>query len=181
MKILLTYALGDERVDVCMPHHELVYLETGVGKVRSAMNLMRAVIFHRPDLVLNFGTAGSLNHNVGDVVVCNRFVDRDLCRLVLGEVNSSIAFPPDILSILPDKNFIVGTCNTGDSFVTEVSDIEGDVIDMEASAQADVCSVMNLPFFSVKYVTDVVGQNSVDIWKDKLADARKSLFEFFNM
>ena len=85
MKILLTYALGDERVDVCMPHHELVYLETGVGKVRSAMNLMRAVIFHRPDLVLNFGTAGSLNHNVGDVVVCNRFFDSNRRRLPRSE------------------------------------------------------------------------------------------------
>lgn len=31
----------------------------------------------------------------------------------------------------------------------------------------------------VKYVTDIIGQNSVKHWEDKLADARKGLGEFF--
>ena len=32
---------------------------------------------------------------------------------------------------------------------------------------------------AVKYVTDIIGQNSVKHWEDKLADARKGLGEFF--
>ena len=32
-----------------------------------------------------------------------------------------------------------GTCNTGDSFLTELTHVSGDVVDMEAYAQAFVC------------------------------------------
>ena len=71
-----------------------------------------------------------------------------------------------------------GVCNTGDSFLTELLDVQGDVVDMEAYAQAMVCRAKEVPFISVKYVTDIIGQNSVKHWEDKLADARKGLGEF---
>ena len=73
-----------------------------------------------------------------------------------------------------------GTCNTGDSFITQGNDIEGDVIDMESFAEADVCREMGIPFFAVKYVTDIVGQNSSQEWFAKLADARAGLKHFFD-
>ena len=72
-----------------------------------------------------------------------------------------------------------GVCNTGDTFLTELSDVKGDVVDMEAYAQAWVCRTKNTPFIAVKYVTDIIGQNSVKHWEDKLADARKGLGAFF--
>ena len=50
---------------------------------------------------------------------------------------------------------------------------------MEAYALAVVCGRMGLPFVSVKYITDVVGQNSVAHWEDRLADARKGLTVYF--
>ncbi|MGN0033921.1 MAG: nucleosidase [Candidatus Limimorpha sp.] len=182
MKILLTYALDDERVDVRLPEDELVYVETGVGKVRSAMSVMRAICQHNPDLVINFGTAGTLRYNVGDIVLCNRFVDRDLRRIRLDGILSEIVFSTDIMPRLSNRADYVGaTCSTGDSFVTETAGVEGDVVDMEAFAQALVCREMDLPFLSVKYITDVVGRNSVEIWNDKLADAREGLSVFFNM
>ena len=55
----------------------------------------------------------------------------------------------------------------------------GDVVDMEAFAQAMVCKEMNVDFVSVKYITDIIGQNSGQIWLDKLRDAREALKEFF--
>ena len=72
-----------------------------------------------------------------------------------------------------------GVCNTGDTFLTELSDVKGDVVDMEAYAQAWVCRTKNTPFIAVKYVTDIIGQNSVKHWEDKLADARKDWERFF--
>ena len=40
---------------------------------------------------------------------------------------------------------------------------------------------MGVPYqeHAVKYVTDIIGQNSVKHWEDKLADARKGLGAFF--
>ena len=51
--------------------------------------------------------------------------------------------------------------------------------DMEAYAQAQVCRELGIPFLAVKYVTDIVGQNSVKHWEDKLADARRDLTAYF--
>lgn len=192
MKILFVYAIPEEKIEINIPNAEVIYVETGMGKVNAAMKTMRAICEYHPDLVINFGSAGTLNHNVGDIIVCNRFIDRDLQKVTLSGVVSEITFDTDTTPCrdainrvftnqqLKERAKIVwGTCNTGDSFITSGADIEGDVIDMESYAMADVCREMGIPFVSVKYVTDVVGQNSVESWQEKLADARKGLSEFF--
>jgi adenosylhomocysteine nucleosidase len=50
---------------------------------------------------------------------------------------------------------------------------------MEAFAQAYVCKELGVPFLSIKYITDIIGENSVEHWENKLADARKALSEWF--
>ena len=186
MKILLVYAIPEEKIEINIPNAEVIYVETGMGKVNAAMKTMRAICEYKPDMVINFGSAGTLNHNVGDIIVCNRFIDRDLQKVTLNGVVSEIVFGTDeARHVLTEQRLnerakvLWGTCNTGDSFITSGADIEGDVIDMESYAMADVCREMGIPFVSVKYVTDVVGQNSVESWQEKLADARKGLSEFF--
>lgn len=178
MKILLPYAIPEEKIEVNIPDAEVVYVETGIGKVNAAMRTMRAICEHQPDLVINFGSAGTLNHKVGDIVVCNRFVDRDMRKVEIDGVISEIEFQYEDL---PLRVTTYGICNTGDSFITQGTDIEGDVIDMEAYAEAEVCREMGIPFVSVKYVTDVVGQNSPKDWFAKLSDARHGLAEFFSV
>ena len=34
---------------------------------------------------------------------------------------------------------------------------------------------MGIPFFAIKYVTDIIGQNSLDIWEKRLATAKERL------
>ena len=176
MKILFVYAIPEEKIDINIPDAEVIYVETGIGKVNAAMKTMRAICEYHPDMVINFGTAGTLNHKVGDIFVCNHFIDRDLRKVTLDGVVSEIEFE----RYERFSNSVWGVCNTGDSFITSGADIEGDVIDMEAYAEADVCREMGIPFISVKYVTDVVGQNSSEEWYAKIADARKGLTEFFD-
>lgn len=95
-----------------------------------------------------------------------------------GEIDSS--------ALLEEKGYCMhwtedGICNTGDGFLTELTHVTGDVVDMEAYAQAFVCRSKEIPFISVKYVTDIIGQNSVKHWEDKLADARQGLSHYFNV
>jgi len=180
MKILVTYAFDEEFLPFEIQGTELTFLKTGMGKVLSAFNLTKALCKNDYDLVLNVGTAGTLNHNVGDIFVCHRFVDRDMEKIELPKVCSDISFPEKIGIKLVDDYSNIGVCNTGDSFVTKVGNFTGDVIDMEAFAQAHVCKELNVNFVSVKYVTDVIGQNSGQIWLDKLRDAREALKEFFS-
>ena len=72
----------------------------------------------QPDLVLNLGSAGTVNHQVGDIFVCRKFIDRDMQKLAgLGlecEIDSS--------ALLETKGFCKhwteeGICNTGDGFL----------------------------------------------------------------
>lgn len=181
MKILIVYAIPQEKIEVNIPNAEVIYVETGMGKVNAAKKTMRAICEYHPDMVINIGSAGTLNHKVGDIFVCNHFIDRDLRKVTLDGVVSEIEFGNDAINrIFMGRDLMYGTCNTGDSFITQGNDIEGDVIDMESFAEADVCREMGVPFLAVKYVTDVVGQNSSEEWFAKLADARAGLKHFFD-
>lgn len=186
MKILVTYAVQGEFTELRFPgmrgdeEVQVGYLRTGIGKVKSAFYLTEAITHGQPDLVINIGTAGTIHRQVGEVLVCRRFVDRDMQKLV----DLGMEYEIDSAALLAEKGYCLhwqggGVCNTGDSFLTELGDVQGDVVDMEAYAQAFVCRSKNVPFISVKYVTDIIGQNSVKHWEDKLADARKGLGMFF--
>lgn len=181
-KILVTYAVQDEFVEIKWSDAEPYYVRTGIGKVKAAYHLSEAIRQVEPDLVLNIGSAGSVNHRVGDVFVCRRFVDRDMQKLSAFGLEWEI----DTSALLKEKGFCRdwtenGVCNTGDGFLTELSEVAGDVVDMEAYAQAFVCRARQIPFVSVKYVTDIIGQNSVKHWEDKLADARRGLSHYLNV
>jgi len=182
--ILVTYAVREEYIPLQVDGANVHYVRTGVGKTRSAALLTKSICEQKPDFVLNIGTAGTVQHNVGDVFVSRCFIDRDYEATKLPGLEYKIE--GDIL--LPDnhplKDWIQrydkpGICNTGDTFITELSSFSADVVDMEAFAQAFVCREFNVPFLSVKYVTDIIGQNSVAHWEEKLSDARLGLTEWF--
>ena len=187
MKILVTYAVQGEFAELRFPgmrngdEVQVGYLRTGIGKVKSACYLTEAIGRLQPDLFINMGTVGPVSHRVGDIFVCRRFVDRDMEKVK----ELGVEYEIDSASLLQEKGYCLhwqapdGVCNTGDSFLTERAEVTGDVVDMEAYAQAWVCRTKGVPFVAVKYVTDVIGQNSVKHWEDKLADARQALEAFF--
>ncbi|MBP1616594.1 MAG: Nucleoside phosphorylase [Bacteroidetes bacterium] len=183
-KIVVTFALKAEFIPLTFPNCEIIYVFTGIGKAKAAMMLTKAIMEEDPDLVVNIGTSGTLNHQVGDIFVCNRFIDRDFLTVQLPGIEYEIGFQEvladeDIIKNWISTNATLGVCNTGDSFVTQAESICGDVVDMEAFAQAIVCKELSKPFLAVKYVTDIIGENSVKHWEDKLSDAREGLAHWF--
>lgn len=171
-------ALESEFVSLELDGIRTRHVVTGFGKVNAAVNLMDAIVKDRPDFVINLGTAGSFLHQVDEIVVCNRFVDRDLAKLK--DLDASFEMDDrrhrDFFESLFSFNSY-GVCSTGDQFVTVCQGAE-DVYDMEAFAFSRVCRLYDIPFISVKYVTDRIGENSVKAWADKLADARSGLAFF---
>ncbi|MBR6250463.1 MAG: nucleosidase [Bacteroidales bacterium] len=179
-KIAVVHAFEAEQIT--LPSNsdmEVKQFICGCGKAKAAAATMKIVLTYKPDIVVNVGTAGSCNHQVGDILVCNTFVDRNLLPLVeFGlEAKISVDTNNDVAQKLVSGSTL-GTCNTGDNFVYEPFG-DGDVCDMEAFAIAQVCQSENVPMIALKYVTDIVGQNSLKIWEEKLADARKALTEFW--
>lgn len=178
--ILITIALPEE--NFLDDENDLHLITTGLGKSRSMYALTKALHDHSFNGVINIGTAGSARWDIGDIIVSYSFVDRDLaaCSLATSICRQKFDRWLDIPSIINKieclDNFVV---STGDSFVTSSLNIEEDAVDMEAFAQAMVCHEENVPFLSVKYITDKIGNNSIKSWSERLCEARISLRNYF--
>ena len=181
MKLLVIYAVEEERIDVPFDG-EVFYVKTGIGKVKAALKAQEAILNIKPDFVLNIGTAGSVAHSVGDIVVCSDFLDRDLVKINHPEITSKLEINKEDISKFFPKMPVNNDyeCGTGDSFVLQPQDLTSDVCDMEAFAIASVCEYHKVPFAAVKYVSDKVGENNLKIWEETLANARKGLADFFS-
>ncbi|MDL2223184.1 nucleosidase [Bacteroidales bacterium OttesenSCG-928-M11] len=182
--IFIVYAVKEEFIPLTVEGYNIKHICTGVGKTKSATILTKNICLNKPDLVLNIGTAGTLSHNVGDVFIPIRFRDRDYEATKLPgieyEIDGLELIRPNSLKDWVLNYEKLGVCSTGDTFITEANPSYGDVIDMEAYALAYVCKELNVPFLSVKYITDIIGQNSVEHWENKLADARSGLMSWFD-
>lgn len=185
MNILVSFASPKETFELPKTYADRIdYIVTGIGKVAASSSLMKELHRVQPDLVLNIGTSGTLSLEVGDIVASTHIVDRDYmqnkgleleCEL-LDTYGKPLPLPSIIQGKETNNQMII---STGDNFVTEKQQAHGDVVDMEAFAMAWVCRMQKIPFISIKFVTDVIGDNSIDIWEDRLASARKGLAEYF--
>ena len=186
MKILVAYALKEERISLSVDAAEVVEVITGMGKTQAAASLAFAIAEYQPDAVLNIGTVGSYRHNVGDILVSRQFVDRDMQRLPIDGVcreldMSDLTWGADLPSVIDGQAMSAPVrINTGDNFVfSPEEDLGCDAVDMESFAMAWTCRRAGVPFLSVKYVTDKLGQNSVEAWAAKLKHARSALQAYF--
>ena len=186
MKILIAYALKEEMVPLSIDGAEIVEVVTGIGKTQAAASLAFAIAEHKPDAVINIGTVGTYRHSVGDILVSRHFVDRDMQRLPIDGVpmeldmeQQSFAYRlPSVVEGQETQHPM--SVNTGDNFVTSAAeDLGCDAVDMESFAMAWTCRKAGLPFVAVKYVTDILGQNSVAAWAEKLNNARADLEKYF--
>ena len=177
--------LGDYDPDV---------LYTGVGKVNATYKLtsyLESFGEYMPyKIVINYGTAGSRELPVGELVDCTKFIQRDMDATQFGFLRGQTPFE-ETDSLYNGKSIIVldsnsefnpigkhYVCGTGDNFVDDVP-LEAytfgdnwmcDVVDMESYALAKVCSHYEVPFISFKYITDYADEHSVGDWEDNLGD-----------
>lgn len=182
--IFVTYAVKEEFIPLKANGCNIIHIYTGVGKTKSTFSLTKCICKNKPDLVLNIGTAGTLKHNIGDIFIANHFIDRDYEAIKLPGIEYDINGVELLNGYLALKNWVSqylkqGICSTGDTFITEAMLFNGDIIDMEAYAQAYVCKELNIPFLSVKYITDIIGKNSIEEWESKLTEACTKLLSWF--
>jgi adenosylhomocysteine nucleosidase len=180
-KILITYALEEEKGKIQIPNCAVSFCCTGIGKVSTAIHVYKAVLKEKPDLAINIGSGGSLNWQIGDILICSSFIDRDLAKISFLGVTCLLDFKAELKAAGILKNHeLNATVSTGDTFLTgkNESGADGDVFDMEAYAGAQVCKDFGIPYISIKYVTDIIGQNSIKHWEDKLLEARENLAAF---
>ncbi len=153
-------------------------IHTGVGKLNAAISLYEAILFHKPDLVINYGTAGTVSGKTGLLKV-ETFIQRDMDVRGLGVPRGVTPFAME--EKLPNAKGIV--LASGDSFVTDSElqleglDIEIDLIDMEGYALHKVCAHHSTHFECYKYVTDSTDDDASDDWVENVAKGASLFIE----
>ena len=134
----------------------------GVGKINATYNLLKLIHKFKPNQVINFGSAGAIKKEISGIVECTKFYQRDmdareLLDLKLGET------PFDNVNEIINSDQGL-SCGSGDSFVNNKTEMNVDLVDMEAYALAKVCKLENVKFRCFKYVSDNADNNATSDW-----------------
>ena len=166
---------------------------TGVGKVNATLKLTQRLHSSHlhylplmPELVINYGTAGSRELPIGELVDCTRFIQRDMDATSMGFFRGQTPFESPNNMVLDFRNKPLNVdwgrehhintikrhlvCGSGDNFVDDGNNWMCDVVDMEAYALAKVCYHYKVPFISFKYITDNADEHSAGDWVDNCSD-----------
>ena len=177
---------------------------TGVGKIKSTYAAAKLIEAHKPQWILNLGTAGSKKVAPGTLVECSRYVQRDPLfsedgkNSVVSDSGGFISpsepkqfFPASKKSAMPSRPLFSQkifksdaltalpqvTCGTADFIEYAEPLVECDIFDMEAYALAYVCEQTKVKFNSIKFVTDSSDKNVVKDWNQNLKPAAQALYE----
>ena len=181
MKVIILSALAQE-TEFLDTKFEILF--TGVGKINATYATVKALKEKKPDLIVNFGTAGSLRKDISGLIDCKYFVQRDMDSRPLGFELGQTPFESDPKLIIEaachpintiNKNL---TCASGDSFVESDICLEADVVDMEAYAIAKVCYLESAPFVCFKYISDFADESAADDFGDNVSKAGRSFSKY---
>ncbi|HGC7663390.1 TPA: 5'-methylthioadenosine/adenosylhomocysteine nucleosidase [Streptococcus agalactiae] len=176
--------------------HELVLVQSGVGKVMSAMSVAILVESFKVDAIINTGSAGAVatGLNVGDVVVADTLVYHDVDLTAFGYEYGQMSMQP--LYFHSDKTFVstfeavlskeemtskIGLIATGDSFIAgqeKIDVIKGHfpqvlAVEMEGAAIAQAAQATGKPFVVVRAMSDTAAHDANITFDEFIIEAGK--------
>ena len=138
---VLLVALEKELSKKLLPTWNIYY--TGVGKVNAALSVVAAFNLYKPNVIINYGTVGSLNPKLNGLIKVNKFFQRDMDVRPLGFEYGETPFDKVNTISLDYEGF---SCGTGDNFVVEKQIIQSDVVDMESYSIAKFCYINKIKY-----------------------------------
>lgn len=157
--------------------HELVLVQSGVGKVMSAMSVAVLVNSFSVEAIINTGSAGAVAKGleIGDIVIANCLAYHDVDLTAFGYAYGQMSAQPlyfktseQFVSIFKEalernhKTYKIGLITTGDSFIAGQDKIdkikkhfsEVLAVEMEGAAIAQACYSLNIPCMVVRAMSD---------------------------
>lgn len=172
-----TTHLGNTYYSGKLGKHDVVLVQSGVGKVMSAMSVAVLVDDFEVEAVINTGSAGAVAEGIaiGDVVVASRLVYHDVDLTAFGYAYGQMSMQP--LYFESDERFVavfeetlreqkvashIGLIATGDSFIAGQDKIdhiktafpEVLAVEMEGAAIAQAAHATNCPFIVIRAMSD---------------------------
>lgn len=175
----------------------VILMQSGIGKVNAAVRVADVIRNEQPDYVINSGVAGGIGAGLrpGDIVVGARTCYHDVwCgEGEWGQIQGlPLYFEADrhlieVSEEVVDERARIGLICTGDQFVSDVEQLDlirsrfpdGQAVDMESTAIAQVCHLYSVPFLSLRVVSDTPGMvnDNTSQYFDFMTDAPKATFE----
>lgn len=175
-----------------------ILVKSGVGKVNAARTTQILIDNFKLECVINVGVAGAVNIllNIGDIVFAKHVVQHDFDITAFGHSKGYITGIGD--KVICDRELVnkfenmlknmeeriykikLGIVASGDIFCTEIemknkinSKFKADVVDMECAAIGQVCYLANIPFASIRAVSDIPNGNNEKTFEENLKLASK--------
>lgn len=176
--------------------NRVILMQSGIGKVNAAVRVADVIRNEQPDYVVNSGVAGGIGDGLrpGDIVVGAQTCYHDVwCGE--GEWGQVQGLPlyfdanPKLLNIaetnIPTAR--LGLICTGDQFISDIDQLNairsrfpnGQAVDMESAAIAQVCHLYSVPFISLRVVSDTPGMvhDNTSQYFDFMTDAPRATFD----
>lgn len=180
---------------------QIVAVLCGTGKVNAAAATAALIETENPDCIINFGLSGAVNGVMkGEIMLGSRFVEYDFDLTPLGY---KIGVKPQPVYIYEASERLCGLFSakysdirrgvfaTGDRFVTDddlrqllIDEFGANCCDMETAAIASVCHDYELPFLSLRYMSDGANSDACesyravnDLQEDTLLNMVLAVFE----
>ena len=157
--------------------HEVVLVQSGIGKVMSAMSVAILAETFKVDAIINTGSAGAVSEGlaIGDVVIADRLVYHDVDVTAFGYAYGQMAgqelyyqaeqtLVASLQTVLNQQGIHnhVGLIATGDSFIAgqEKVDVikehfpEVLAVEMEGAAVAQAAQAAGKPFLVIRAMSD---------------------------
>ena len=160
-RILLLVAMPEELPTP--PNPDMILVHMGIGKVNAAWQTVRALERYKPDLVINFGTAGVVMPEIRGLVEVGAACQRDMDVRALGVALGYTPFEADSHLIHFVNSPLL--CGTGDSFAASRPELPCDLVDMELYAIAKICRSEQTPLRAFKYISDQADHAAPQDWR----------------
>ena len=171
-QLLIVTALPQE-LDHAPLGQDMPVVFTGIGKLNAALTLMDAIDKHRPNLVINYGTAGRISRSISGLVEVADVLQRDMNAAPLAPRGTT---PFDDTPWALPSGFAGVRCASGDSFLQAsepwLHEQGVDIVDMELFALALTCRRKHIAWRSFKYITDDTDENAGEDWSEKMHHGR---------
>lgn len=176
--------------------HEVVLVESGIGKVMSAMSVAVLANNFKVNAVINTGSAGAVAEGlaIGDVVLADRLAYHDVDVTAFGYAYGQMAQQPlyfeasryfvsEMKKVLENSGQQVhkGLIATGDSFVAGADKIAAIkehfpqvlAVEMEGAAIAQAAHSIGLPFMVVRAMSDTASHDANITFDEFILEAGK--------
>ena len=179
-------------------NRDCILIKSGVGKVNAARTTQVLLDNFEVEFVINAGAAGAVNYllNIGDIVIAKHVVQHDFDITAFGHSKGYITGVGDkvqcdlglvsafenMLKNMPELSYNIklGIVASGDIFCTSIdmknkinSKFNADVVDMECAAVGQVCYLDDIPFISIRCISDVPDGQNEKTFDDNLKLASK--------